>query len=87
MLKPLSPKEIARRDKFKKLGQLISAMKPGDPNAPDYHTGRQSSFETKRYDALNRDSEDPLNRTKEDKPEVPLGPRFNTPQWERTVKK
>lgn len=66
-------KNAARREKFKKLGAALSKI--GDPNAPHYYTGRDFAFEMKRYD-----SNDRLLH------EVPLGPRFGTPQWERSLR-
>lgn len=74
MAKP-SPKTEARREKFRKIGQAISAMKIGDPDVPDYHTGRDSRFHMARYDSHDKDLH-----------EIPLGPQFKTPQWQRTVK-
>lgn len=82
-----SPKSEARREKFRKIGQAISAMKKvGDPNAPDYHTGKRSSFEMSRFDAQNRDATDPLNKSGDTRTEIPYGPSFKTPQWSRTIR-
>lgn len=78
-------KNTERREKFRKIGEAISKI--GDPDVRDYRTGGRSEFELKRFDALNRDADDPLNLDGRDHPEVPLGPRFNTPQWERSIRK
>lgn len=78
-------KNAERREKFKRIGAAIGKI--GNPNIGDYHTGRASSFSMKRFDQKNRDSEDPLNKAQDDRTEVPFGPRFNTPQWERTLRK
>lgn len=79
-------KNAERREKFRNIGAAINLSKTGDPNVPDYHTGRPSKFEFKRYDSFNRDTEDLLNRDGEGRTEVPLGPQFRTPQWERTIR-
>jgi hypothetical protein len=80
-------KNAERREKFRKIQHAtVKANRVGDPDIPDYWTGRESSFEMKRCDAQNRDATDLLNKDSRDRTEVPLGPRFNTPQWERTIR-
>jgi hypothetical protein len=64
-------KNQERRKKFLRLQQAVSANKIGDPDAPDYHTGKESAFLMKRYDRHLP---------------IPFGPKFKTPQWERMVK-
>ena len=70
-------KNAARRDKFRKLGQAITALKNvklGDPDSPDYHSGRESNFHR-----VNGPS-DGVNEIHG------IGPIFKTPQWERTLR-
>ncbi len=81
----MSPNRADRQAKFRKLGEVISRFKKltGDPDAHDYHTGAPVGFEMKRLDSKNRDENDPLNRDGCERTEIPLGPRFATPQWQR----
>jgi hypothetical protein len=66
-------KNAARRALFKKLGSAIT--KQGDPDSPDYHTGRASSFQIRN------------GPSSDSRPErIPFGPAFKTPHWERTSK-
>lgn len=66
-------KNAERREKFRKIGQAISKI--GDPNAPDYETGRDSQFEIKGKAVRDR----ALSHV--------VGPKLKTQQWERTIKK
>ncbi len=72
----------ARAAKFKAIGKAISASPSWHDRVDD--SDKDQAFELKRYDTQNRDPEDPLNTDKRARTEVPLGPRFKTPQWERT---
>ncbi len=77
-----SLKEIRRSGKFKQIGAALSSFKPPTTDL-DYHTGKESEFDMQRGDAQNR----PLENFERGKTEIPFGPEFKTPQWERTVKK
>lgn len=93
----MSPKRAARNEKFQRIqseiaGEMTSQIRSwrqriGDPNAPDYWTGKRTSFEVKRYDAHHRDDVVsvgvPFCPWPRNECEVPLGPKFNTPQYER----
>ncbi len=72
----------ARAAKFKAIGKAISASPSWHDRVDD--SNKDQSFELKRYDTQNRDPDDPLNKDKRTRTEVPLGPRFKTPQDERT---
>ena len=82
----VSIKREARREKFRRIGAEISKL-AGDPNVPDYYTGRESHFNIARGDSGSRDPQDPLNTDQRSRNEIPFGPRFKTPQYERTVPK
>jgi len=73
------------------IGAAITALKPYYDDR-DYHTGKESEFKMSLYDAMQRaDIVDSLGVPycpwPQAKCEVPLGPRFITPQWDRTVSK
>lgn len=75
MLK-LSAKQLAKREAFLKIGKAISAMKKiGDPNAPDYFTGKKVHLYVS-----NGKTHDPKMPH-----EIPFAPKFKTPQWIRTL--
>jgi hypothetical protein len=83
----MSPERLARAEKFQKIRQAISKM--GDPDVPDYHSGQESKFAMKRYDARQRiemDEAETFCYWPRRRVEVPLGPRFASPQWARTIK-
>lgn len=76
-----STKEISRADKFRKIGDAISGFKHGDDyDGRDYYTGSALKMCPKRGDKLNREDQEVEGRGTE----IPLGPRFKTPQWEHT---
>lgn len=86
----LSPQRAARQAKFKQIRRAISPPKTGDPNVPDYHTGRASKFALKRYDARQRQEEDESGKLcfwPRRRVEIPFGPNFKTPQFQRTLDK
>lgn len=73
MLK-LSPKQQANRAKF------INQVRIGDPNVPDYQTGRESKF----HMASGSSSRDP--DAQPDLRFYPGCPEFSTPHWIRTIR-
>ncbi len=75
----------ARAAKFKAIGQAIAASPGWHDRVND--SDKDQAFQLKRYDTQNRDPEDPLNTDKRPRTQVPLGPRFKTPQYERTILK
>ncbi len=74
LLLKLSKKQQSRRDAFNRFGKGNTCV--GDPDVPDYMTGKESKF----VQASSNDAE--MNRW--DK--VVAGPQFRTPGWVRTVK-
>jgi hypothetical protein len=71
-------KNAERREKFKKLGAAITALKKqGDPDAPDYFTGRESEFEH----VIRAVADKNLNSR------FPGAPQTRTWQLERTIPK
>lgn len=71
----ISEKKLIRQKLFKNIGKAISSLKRGDPDVPDYLTGKASRFHIANGDQQNRDLH-----------EIPFGPDFKTPQWQRTAK-
>ena len=67
-------KNAERREKFRLAAEHLPNI--GDPNVPDYFTGRESKFKMRRGNSAN---ENGLKRTA-------FGPKFKTPQWERTLR-
>ena len=79
----MSPNRSSRRDKFRKLGQAISALRGvriGDPDANDYFTGKSSKFHISSGATDLRHERDDTGIEG-----VPFPPGFKTPQWVRTI--
>lgn len=72
----MSPKRAQRREKFRKIGEALSAMKPiGDPDVNDYFTGKPSKFH------VTAGASDLDQRI-----DIRYGPTMKTPQWVRTTR-
>lgn len=77
-------KRAERMAKFKKIGQAINSLTPNDLAWRDYRGDH--AFAMKNGDHGNRDDEDARNTLAKHR-RLAGGPRFSTPQWERTVRK